>query len=121
MRGSLAGWVLAAVFVAGCAGTTDLYEFRLTSLATQPRAVPGVYMRGTRPPSADFIELALLQARSNESFPSAVAALQKQAARIGADALIDVRGDWGSYETTVLGTAIVWVRQSPESSIPKPR
>lgn len=107
--------LIGALMLTGCAGTTDLYEFRLTSMATQPGTLPKVYMRGTQPPSSPFFELALLQARSNESFPDAVAALQQQAARIGADALVDVRGDWGSYETTVLGTAIVWVRQTPES------
>jgi hypothetical protein len=108
-----ASWlVLGAALLAssglGCTGFTDVYHFRTAVVAPRPPALPQVYMRGAPPPAAPFVEIAVLQARSNDSFPAAVAALQQHAAGLGADALVDVRGESGSFETSVLGTAIVW-------------
>lgn len=108
----LAAKMLCASVIAtagvGCAGYTDVYEYRTALYAGQRTALPDVYMRGTAPPSRPFVEIAVLQARTNDSFPAAVAALQQRAGELGADALVDVRGESGSFETNVLGTAIVW-------------
>lgn len=103
-------WAVIAWFaLTGCAGYTDVYKQPLTS-ASAPRVsqLPQVFMRGQQPPQRPFVELAILQARSNESLPEAVAALQQEAQRLGADALVDVRGDTGAYETSVIGTAVLW-------------
>jgi len=107
----------ASLANAGCAGYTDVYRQPLTSASRPPTSqLPQVFMRGQQPPSRPFVELALLHARSNESLPEAVAELQQEAQRIGADALVDVRGDSGAYEMSVIGTAILWVHPDPAAA-----
>jgi hypothetical protein len=112
-RSAVASLALAGALCAGapigCSGTTDTFAFPLTAgAASRAPASPVLFWRGQPVPYAPFVEVAVLQARSSDSFPAAMAALQDAARRAGADAVVDVRVEQGATELSAIGTAIAW-------------
>jgi hypothetical protein len=113
MRRAAVACTLAAALLGGCSHT-DAWSFPLRVVDRRPsRVAPALVLRGAPAPGRPFVEIALVQARSDDGLEGAMRALAARAAALGADAVLDVRVDEGATDLSVIGTAVAWTAGAP--------
>ncbi len=99
--------LLLAVAIGGCASLQA--EHVITGQAREPaQGKVQVMMQGAPDPAA-FEEIGIVTARgtlSEATLPAVIGALQREAATIGADAVIHVRYDAGANGASATGVAV---------------
>ena len=108
--------VLSGVLLVVACGTTGSYT-KLSDVdrpATTPEKIEVISTTPERP----YQEIALLDAMAPQAYglPEAIEELKKQAAQLGADAIINIKSETAPYQagdyqmtgTRATGTAIIW-------------
>ena len=97
-------WIVAAALAgAACTGTRT-YHVMVGTAAAPHQGRIALFLDGARAPEA-FEEVALVQAVGGD-MERVVAALQREAAQLGCDAIVNMRIDQGSNGTSATGMAV---------------
>lgn len=102
---------IAAVMLTGC-GTVRTYRFPLDRPAAPSASRPAVFFEGTLP-STSMRELVMVESvgtGTKASTETVVTALQDEAARWGADAIVRVKVDCAYSQCHAWGVAVQYVR-----------
>ena len=98
-------WILAASLAsAACVGGTRTYHVMVGTAAAPHQGRIALFLDGARAPEV-FEEVALVQAVGGD-MERVVTALQREAAQLGCDAIVNMRIDTGSTGTSATGMAV---------------
>jgi hypothetical protein len=100
---SLRWLVVAASLSAACVGTRT-YRVLVGNTAAPHQGRIALFLNGARAPDA-FEEVAVVQAVGGD-MEHVVTALQREAAQLGCDAIVNMRIDQGSSVTSATGMAV---------------
>jgi hypothetical protein len=96
-------WILAAALASAACGTRT-YHVMVGTAAAPNQGRIALFLNGARAPEG-FQEVAVVQAVGND-MERVVTALQREAAQLGCDAIVNLRIDQGSSETSATGMAV---------------
>jgi hypothetical protein len=96
--------VVAASLSAACGVGTRTYRVLVGTTSAPHQGRIALFLNGARAPDA-FEEVAVVQAVGGD-MERVVTALQREAAQLGCDAIVNVRIDQGSSLTSATGMAV---------------